>query len=744
MSLSSSVSHRKFRFGLVLFFLLGELALVVYAIRGSVIPSTIREVANYSPWSKEVVDTAAEIPVQDGGRVKPFSTLARFKMLSFHGSLKMKIQNGSGTKIKIGPTEWLLDCLFRPDTANQLPVFRVDDTEVLRQFGIESVERRDRLSYNDFLSEDVKGNGAREKIQAKAQEIRQKSQEEEDRLSRLTPAQKKNEEYAKTAEEKEQQEEEKRANKVIVELDQLLTEYEYLTGFLDFARVEFDAPKIPESVLGNDGLDPERMSTWVARFDKLRLIFQLGRQEGMTAPREVVDLIPVIERQVNLARGGVKWLPPRDETKGEWWSIGGQIISVLESRDFDWAALQEKTKEVQKLREKNSEIPEQLKSVASWLDVLQDMRALEDLVIASKKPNSEGFLTSLDSWRQEVTTRAKERGEGEAIQGETSYYKRNYFMNALVLFLIAFVVSAFGWITTEGRTGRLMSKATVTFFVLGLLYLIVGIFHRSLLMGRPPVGNLYDTIPFITAGAVLVLGISEWLTKRRLLLSLGSVLGVAGMFLAFRYEVGDATDHMDPLVAVLKSNYWLATHVVTITIGYSGGLMACLISAVYSHMRLAGFWEQDQSLRRFITRSVYGVTCFTLLFSLVGTVLGGIWANDSWGRFWGWDPKENGALLIVLWCLIILHARLAGWIKEWGLHLLSVLGGAIVGWSWWHVNMLEVGLHSYGFIKGGEVIWLFYGACGFSFLVGFAAWWMEKYFRKKKRDDDSSDLKAQT
>jgi ABC-type transport system involved in cytochrome c biogenesis permease subunit len=263
-------------------------------------------------------------------------------------------------------------------------------------------------------------------------------------------------------------------------------------------------------------------------------------------------------------------------------------------------------------------------------------------------------------------------------------------------------------------------------------------------MGRPPVGNLYDTIPFITAGAVLVLGISEWLTKRRLLLSLGSVLGVAGMFLAFRYEVGDATDHMDPLVAVLKSNYWLATHVVTITIGYSGGLMACLISAVYSHMRLAGFWEQDQSLRRFITRSVYGVTCFTLLFSLVGTVLGGIWANDSWGRFWGWDPKENGALLIVLWCLIILHARLAGWIKEWGLHLLSVLGGAIVGWSWWHVNMLEVGLHSYGFIKGGEVIWLFYGACGFSFLVGFAAWWMEKYFRKKKRDDDSSDLNAQT
>ena len=84
----------------------------------------------------------------------------------------------------------------------------------------------------------------------------------------------------------------------------------------------------------------------------------------------------------------------------------------------------------------------------------------------------------------------------------------------------------------------------------------------------------------------------------------------------------------------------------------------------------------------------------------MGTVLGGIWANDSWGRFWGWDPKENGAMLIVLWCLIILHARMGGYLKEWGLHIASVLGAIVVAFSWWGVNLLGTGLHSYGFTDG--------------------------------------------
>jgi hypothetical protein len=95
---------------------------------------------------------------------------------------------------------------------------------------------------------------------------------------------------------------------------------------------------------------------------------------------------------------------------------------------------------------------------------------------------------------------------------------------------------------------------------------------------------------------------------------------------------------------------------------------------------------------------VYAIVCFATLFSFVGTVLGGIWADQSWGRFWGWDPKENGALVIVLWNALILHARWGGLVRERGLMNLAIFGNVVTAWSWFGVNMLGIGLHSYGFM----------------------------------------------
>jgi ABC-type transport system involved in cytochrome c biogenesis permease subunit len=118
--------------------------------------------------------------------------------------------------------------------------------------------------------------------------------------------------------------------------------------------------------------------------------------------------------------------------------------------------------------------------------------------------------------------------------------------------------------------------------------------------------------------------------------------------------------------------------------------------------------------------------CLTLFLSLVGTVLGGIWANYSWGRFWGWDPKENGALLIVLWTLAILHARLGGYLREWGLHLAAIFTAIVVTFSWWHVNFLGVGLHNYGFTAGKNTIWMFYGCMTLVLMFGFMAMLLEK------------------
>src|SRR5690606_19088166 len=103
---------------------------------------------------------------------------------------------------------------------------------------------------------------------------------------------------------------------------------------------------------------------------------------------------------------------------------------------------------------------------------------------------------------------------------------------------------------------------------------------------------------------------------------------------------------------------------------------------------------------RSVSRMIYGTICFALVFSVVGTILGGIWANDSWGRFWGWDPKENGALLICLVNIATLHGRLAGWLRDRGMALAAIFGGVVVAFSWFHVNQLGVGLHSYGFTEG--------------------------------------------
>jgi hypothetical protein len=108
---------------------------------------------------------------------------------------------------------------------------------------------------------------------------------------------------------------------------------------------------------------------------------------------------------------------------------------------------------------------------------------------------------------------------------------------------------------------------------------------------------------------------------------------------------------------------------------------------------------------------VYAIICFAMLFSFVGTVLGGIWADQSWGRFWGWDPKENGALLIVIWNALILHARWGGLVKERGLMNLAIFGNVVTAWSWFGTNMLGIGLHSYGFMDAAfKWLMLFFGS----------------------------------
>ncbi|TPW19615.1 MAG: cytochrome c assembly protein, partial [Elusimicrobia bacterium] len=165
--------------------------------------------------------------------------------------------------------------------------------------------------------------------------------------------------------------------------------------------------------------------------------------------------------------------------------------------------------------------------------------------------------------------------------------------------------------------------------------------------------------------------------------------------------------------AVLDSNFWLGTHVVTITIGYAGTFLAGLFAHLWIFKSAFGRLSEEEG--RALYRMTYGTVCFALFFSFIGTVLGGIWADQSWGRFWGWDPKENGAFMIVLWNACLLHARMGGYVREKGFMVLAVLGDVVTALSWFGVNMLGIGLHSYGFMDKAAA-WLI-GFCVFQLLV---------------------------
>jgi ABC-type transport system involved in cytochrome c biogenesis permease subunit len=258
-------------------------------------------------------------------------------------------------------------------------------------------------------------------------------------------------------------------------------------------------------------------------------------------------------------------------------------------------------------------------------------------------------------------------------------------------------------------------------------YNVWGITQRCIINERPPIATLYETILFIT-GVVAIVGLFiERFTRQGIGLVVAGFVGALGMFAANRFMALDARDTMPTLEAVLITNFWLATHVTCINIGYAGAMLGSITSMVYVIYRLFARGELAIESRKLLTRIVYGIVCFGVLFALVGTVLGGIWANDSWGRFWGWDPKENGALMIVLMGLIILHARLGGYIREIGLHALSLMLGAITLFSWFGVNQLGVGLHSYGFTAGISLALNTGYSIKFIFMfICLCFWWNER------------------
>ena len=597
----------------------------------------VRQVADYTPWSAETLKAAETLPIQNGGRIKPLSTFAGFSMLGLHGARSMEIKGGSGQTLKIKPTAWLMDSLFRPQLAIQLPTFRIDNSAVLEAIGVKARGKRDRYSYND-----------------------------------IEPGREKLVELAKTYEAIEKEKRDPVQTQVI-DLAYNLRNYESLLGYFGFARFG-----VTLKGSGKNGAPDQHaeISAVMMTAPQIREQIIQSRGQGRGIEPHLQNMLEQVFDAANFAKFGLFILPPADPKILTWLSAGDAIANAMSDPKKD----------------------PQLG--------IADVKALE--VLVRSVDDEVAFRQQLTSLRDGLAKRAQARGEYRHIRMEADYYQKNWFLNALVCFILGTVTALAMWTLGKGKAGRVLSWVTFASTATGLGLCIYAIVNRCIIMQRPPVGNLYDTIIFIGANVVLISLVIEWMTRRRFALGIAPILGTLLIILARRFELGDAKDNMDPLVAVLNSNYWLTIHVLTITLGYAAGLLSAFLAFIYLLMRGLRLDNGDREIRRSLTRAVYGMICLTLFLSLVGTVLGGIWANDSWGRFWGWDPKENGALLIVLWTLAILHARLGGYIKDWGLHFAAVFTGAVVTFSWWHVNFLGVGLHNYGFTAGKGTIWLFY------------------------------------
>jgi len=336
-------------------------------------------------------------------------------------------------------------------------------------------------------------------------------------------------------------------------------------------------------------------------------------------------------------------------------------------------------------------------------------KAWAEMLMAYRDDDAAAFADALD--RVEEAYPARVAPDVRKAWLEVHFNRVGPFMQAAALYVLVFLLTAVSWIAWP----RVMARSAFYVLVLAFCVHTVGLVLRIYLMGRPPVTNLYSSAVFVGWGCVLAGIVLERLFKSGMGSLVASVVAFPTLLLAWGLT-GDG-DTMAVLQAVLDTNFWLATHVVVITLGYAATFLAGFLGVLYvvrsGVARAAAGLDLapaervfGKAPRRDLVRAAYGILCFATLFSFVGTILGGIWADQSWGRFWGWDPKENGALLIVLWNAVVLHGRWGGVVRERGVMNLLIFGNVVTAWSWFGTNLMGVGLHAYGFMEQG-VFWLY-------------------------------------
>lgn len=298
-----------------------------------------------------------------------------------------------------------------------------------------------------------------------------------------------------------------------------------------------------------------------------------------------------------------------------------------------------------------------------------------------------------------------------SLSRESHYNNLHPFRWAWILYTLAFIGLLF-FNVTGTRWAKVAGLATL----LGAFSLhAYGFTIRCLIAGRPPVTNMYESVIWVTWGCV-AFSLLIWLAYKNAVIPTAAVVfAIVGLIIADNVPVA-LDPSINPLEPVLRSNYWLTIHVLTITLSYAAfALSLCLGNVV-----LGNFLFRPKQTATIQNYSLYMYRAMQIGVVLLasGTILGGVWADYSWGRFWGWDPKEVWALIALLLYLAVLHGRFTGWLKGFGFATAAVMSFLGVLMAWYGVNfVLGVGLHSYGFGTGG----LGWVSAGVLLQLGFVA-----------------------
>jgi ABC-type transport system involved in cytochrome c biogenesis permease subunit len=379
---------------------------------------------------------------------------------------------------------------------------------------------------------------------------------------------------------------------------------------------------------------------------------QSGESFDKAKLNDVAELIQKYEKLSEMAY--IMAVPPLDQS-GDWHSIGDSLLHSVGTGELHPIVLEyAQIGDAYRARD-HVAFNQHVDLVANWF--------AKNLSTATKRTSFECLFNRLEPFSQ-----------------------------SMAIYVLAFLLACMSWLGWH----RTLNRSAFYLLLLALAIHSFGLFSRMYLQERPPVTNLYSSAIFIGWGAVIVSLILERIFRDGIGAACAGAIGFVTLIIA--HHLAGSGDTLEMLQAVLDTNIWLATHVVAITTGYSAMFLAGMLAIIYI---VRGVFTRSlkKQTADSLARMTYGVVCFATLFSFVGTVLGGIWADQSWGRFWGWDPKENGAVLIVLWCAITLHARWGGFIRQRGLMVMAIFGNIVTSFSWFGVNMLGVGLHSYGFMQ---------------------------------------------